>query len=79
MNKVNLTIRAKTLIDMDEQECQGVKFKVDMTSTEPIEECCSESIAITLVCQLLSEMTNIDVISALKMQRDIDNLIENPN
>jgi hypothetical protein len=79
MNKVTLNIKAKTLIDMNEQDCHGAEFKMNVTASEPINEEKTEAIIVTLLCQLLSEMTNLDVVSALKMQRDIDNLIENPN
>lgn len=77
MNKVKLKIIGRTIIDQEQENCHGAKFNVELSADEPLNDCCSEAIVITMLCQLLSDMTDIDVAAALKMQRDIDNLIEN--
>lgn len=78
MNKIRLTINAKTRVDMEEQSCHGAEFKMNVTADEPMSEEKTEALVVTLLCQLLSEMTNIDVAAALIMQREIDQITENP-
>jgi len=74
MNKVKITISAKTQIDMEENTCHGAEYKMNLVAEEPINDCCSEAVVASMLVNLLTEMTGVDVAEAIFQYRELEEL-----